>query len=91
MGIALASAGVLLVVGKGKINTLFGSSFGEPGDILILVSAVNWAIFSILSRRGLQKYKATQMMFFVMAIGWLLITILFFTVGNVQDLRHIEQ
>src|SRR4030042_3697101 len=76
-GIFLAAVGVLLVVSKGKLNTLFGNSFGEPGDILIMISAPNWALFSILSRRGLHNYKATQMMFYVMAIGWLFTTILF--------------
>ena len=88
-GIFLAAVGVLLVVSKGKLNTLFGNSFGEPGDILIMISAPNWALFSILSRRGLHNHKATQMMFFVMAIGWLFTTILFISSGNVSDIRNL--
>jgi drug/metabolite transporter (DMT)-like permease len=88
-GIILAAVGVLLVVSKGKLNTLFGNSFGEPGDILIMISAPNWALFSILSRRGLHKHKATQMMFYVMAIGWLFTTILFIASGNVSDIRNL--
>jgi drug/metabolite transporter (DMT)-like permease len=89
-GIFLATIGVLLVVSKGNISTLFNGHFGESGDILIMVSAVNWAVFSILSRRGLQKHQATQMMFFVMLIGWLFTSIFFFTSGNIQDIINIS-
>src|SRR4030066_754733 len=88
-GIILAAVGVLLVVSKGKLNTLFGNSFGEPGDILIMISAPNWALFSILSRRGLHNHKATQMMFYVMAMGWLFTTILFISSGSVSDIRNL--
>lgn len=88
-GILLAAIGVILVVSKGNILSLLTGHFGEAGDILILVSAPNWALFSILSRRGLQQHKATQMMFFVMAIGWLFTSILFFTTGNFEDIGHM--
>lgn len=88
-GIILAALGVLLVVSKGNFNALFGGHFGETGDILIMVSAPNWAVFSILSRRGLQKHQTTQMMFFVMAIGWLFTSILFFISGNVSDIGDL--
>lgn len=70
-GIALAGLGVLLVVTEGDLASLWLGSFGRPGDILILISAVNWAVFSILSRRELERYAPTSMMFVVMGFGWL--------------------
>ena len=88
-GIILAAAGVLLVVSKGNLPVLINGHFGEPGDILILISALNWAVFSILSTRGLQEQQATQMMFFVMLIGWLFTSVLFFTTGNIEDIGNI--
>jgi len=88
-GIILAALGVLLVVSKGNIRGIFSGHFGTLGDILILISAPNWAVFSILSSRGLKKYQATQMMFFVMAIGWLFTSILFFTGGGIPELNHL--
>jgi drug/metabolite transporter (DMT)-like permease len=88
-GIILAAAGVLLVVGKGDFTSLFNDHFGTPGDILILVSALNWAVFSILSSRGLQKYPASQMMFYVMTIGWLFTSLLFVSAGDIQDIQKI--
>lgn len=89
IGIILAAGGVLLVVSKGDVVSLFEGHFGEPGDILIMISAVNWAVFSILSRRGLQVHQATQMMFYVMVIGWLFTSALFFGTGTVADIGHL--
>lgn len=70
-GIGLAAMGVLLIVSKGNLVALVAGDFGTPGDFLILISAVNWAVFSILSRRGLERHPAARMMFYVMLFGWL--------------------
>ena len=71
VGIVLAAFGVLLVITRGNLGTLISGKFGSYGDFLILLSAPNWAVFTILSRRGLKKYPAALMMFYVMAFGWL--------------------
>jgi drug/metabolite transporter (DMT)-like permease len=78
-GIALATFGVLLVVSDGDPNTISFKQFGAPGDILVLISSVNWAVFSALSRRGLKTHPATRMMFYVMTFGWLFSSVLFFS------------
>jgi len=70
-GIFLAAFGVLLVVTRRDPGQPTLGKFGNGGDSLILISAPNWAVFSVLSRRGLQRYYATLMMFYVMAFGWL--------------------
>ncbi len=88
-GIILAAVGVCLVVSEGNLRNLFSGQFGTTGDILILISAVNWAVFSILSSSGLKRYPPTQMMFFVMLIGWLLTTVIFLVQGGMADIRHI--
>ena len=77
-GIGLAAVGVMLVVSKGNLPSLIGGSAISFGDILIMISALNWAVFSILSRKGLQAHSAALMMFYVMAAGWLLTSIQFF-------------
>jgi drug/metabolite transporter (DMT)-like permease len=88
-GILLAIIGVLLVVSNGNIKGLFNGNFGAPGDFLILISAINWAVFSILSRRGLEKHQATWMMFCVMVFGWLFSTLLFILNGDFQDVGNL--
>lgn len=88
-GIFLAAFGVLLVVAKGNLAAVTTGKFGEPGDFLVLLSAPNWAIFSTLSRSGLQKHPATRMMFFVMGFGWLFSSILFFASPGLKQIPHI--
>jgi len=51
---------------------------------------VNWAVFSALSRRGLQSFSATWMMFYVMAFGWLFTTGLFILGPGLMDVRSLS-
>lgn len=88
-GILLAALGVLLVVTDGDLRSISLGQFGQPGDVLVLVSSVNWAVFSVLSRRGLASHPAARMMFYVMALGWLFSSLLFFSgpgLGEIQQL-----
>jgi drug/metabolite transporter (DMT)-like permease len=81
IGIVLAGLGVLLIVSKGNIKALFTGAEGTFGDLLILISSVNWAVYTILSRRELARHPAARMMFFVMLLGWLLVNIWIFGFG----------
>ncbi len=74
-GIVLAAAGVLVVVSGGDLRSLTGGSAISRGEFLILLSAPNWALFSVLSRNVLQRHSATRMMFYVMSFGWLWTTL----------------
>ena len=89
-GIALSAIGVLLVVSKGSLSGLTTGKFGTIGDFLILLSAPNWAVFTILSRRGLQQHPATWMMFYAMGFGWLFSTILFFTGPGIGEIGRLS-
>lgn len=89
-GIALSALGVLLVVSKGDLSGLTTGKFGTFGDFLILLSAPNWAVFSILSRRGLQQYPATRMMFYVMSFGWLFSSMLLFTGPGIGEIGRMS-
>ncbi|MDR1581436.1 MAG: DMT family transporter [Synergistaceae bacterium] len=58
LGLLSAGAGVLLVIGLGtKGLEIFKA--GGTGDLLIAVSAVNWAVFHIMSRRLLRGCTPT--------------------------------
>lgn len=76
-GILIAALGVLLVVARGDPGAIAVGRLGAPGDALILISCVNWAVFSAISRRGLKHHPAAPMMFYVMLLGWILTTLLF--------------
>jgi len=88
-GMFLATFGVLLVVTKGDLAALTTGNFSTPGDFLVLISALNWAVFSTLSRSGLQKHPATRMMFFVMSFGWLFTSFLFFSSSGFGQISSI--
>jgi drug/metabolite transporter (DMT)-like permease len=90
LGMALAAVGVLLVVTNGRLNTIVQGKSGTVGDFLILISAPNWAIFSVLSRRGLKKHPATRMMFFVMSLGWLFTTLHFFAGRGFSEIGRLS-
>lgn len=90
LGIALAAFGVLLVVTDGNLSSLRFGEFGTPGDILILISAVNWAVFSVLSRRGLQAQPAMRMLFYVMGFGWLFSSLLFFVNAGLSEISDLS-
>jgi len=77
LGILIAAAGVLLVVARGDPRAIMVGRLGAPGDVLILISAVNWAVVSVISRHGLKRHPAALMMFYAMLLGWILTTILF--------------
>jgi drug/metabolite transporter (DMT)-like permease len=89
LGIVLAGVGVLIVVSKGDLGALTSGHFGTTGDLLILISAPNWAVFSVLSRRSLQKHPATRMMFYVMGFGLLFTSGLFFTGPGLHDIGNL--
>lgn len=89
-GIALSTAGVLLVVSKGDWSSLFSGRFGTPGDFLILISAPNWAIYTVLSRPALKKRPATWVMFYVMLFGWLFSSAQFIVQKGYQDMGHFS-
>ncbi len=88
-GTGLAALGVLVVVSNGDLRSIFGGQFGTPGDYLIMLSAPNWAIFSTLSRRGLQKHPAARMMLYVMGFGWLFSSIYFFAGGHFSQISNL--
>jgi len=88
-GIALAAFGVLLVVTHGHLATLAAGRFGAPGDILMVLSAPNWAVFSVLSRRALRSHPATRTMFYVMSFGWLATTVLFVGGPGTSEIGHL--
>lgn len=89
VGIFLATFGVLLVVTKGELSALTTGNFGTTGDFLVLISAMNWAVFSTLSRSGLRKHPATRMMFFVMSFGWLFTSIIFLSTSGIWQISSI--
>ncbi len=90
LGVGVALLGVIVVVSKGSLGNFFAGQFGVIGDFLIFISAINWAVFSILSRRGLKEHPSTRMTFWVMTLGWLITSVAFFTQGGPAQIPHLD-
>ena len=90
LGIAVAGFGVLMVATRGDLSSLASGRLGAPGDWLIVLSALNWAVFSILSRRGLRSYPSAGMLFWVMTAGWLLTTVIFLAGPGPGDVARLS-
>ncbi|MBL8100922.1 MAG: DMT family transporter [Anaerolineales bacterium] len=89
-GIVLAMVGVLVVVSKGDFASISIGNFGTAGDFLILISSVNWAVFSILSRHGLKTHPSTRLTFWVMTIGWLITSVAFVAGKNYTEITLLD-
>ncbi|MBE9524988.1 MAG: DMT family transporter [Chloroflexi bacterium] len=89
-GIVLASVGVILVVSEGEWGDLNLVNLSNSGNQLIMLSAPNWAIFSVLSRRGLMEHPAMRMMFFVMSFGWLFTAIPFIAGSGFSEIEQLS-
>jgi drug/metabolite transporter (DMT)-like permease len=79
----------MTVVFEGRWGILFAGTFGSPGDILILISAANWAVFSALSRRGLKEHPALWMLLYVMGLGWIFISVFLFAGPGVSEIGQL--
>jgi drug/metabolite transporter (DMT)-like permease len=90
LGIGLATLGVLLVVSKGNISSMFTGAIGTPGDLLVLISAPNWAVFSVLSRSALKKFPALFVLFYVMLFGWIFSSIHFLSIQGWTTIPQIS-
>jgi drug/metabolite transporter (DMT)-like permease len=90
LGIGLATLGVLLVVSKGNFSSVFTGAIGTPGDLLVLISAPNWAVFSVLSRSALKKFPALFVLFYVMLFGWVFSSIHFLFIQGWTTIPQIS-
>jgi len=90
LGSGLAAVGVLLVVSDGNLAGLVSGGAWRAGDFLILLSAPNWAVFSVLSRRGLREHPAAWMMLYVMLLGWLMTSSLLIAGPGLSEIGRIN-
>ena len=89
-GILLAGMGVLVVISRGDFSGLSGTGFGKPGDLLVSISAPNWALFSVLSQPVLKRSHPLKVTFFVLFFGWLLTSIPFIASAGWREFSYLS-
>ncbi len=65
MGVLLAFTGAIFVISKGSLSI----SPSMKGDMLILLSAICWAVYSIVGKKLLEKYDALSLTTYAFVIG----------------------
>lgn len=90
VGIAMGAAGVLLIVSRGDWASLARGSFGSFGDLLVSLSTITWALFSVYSRRALQRHAAAPMMLYVMTGGWLMALVPWVAGGRIPEVAQLS-
>jgi len=80
VGLALGFAGALLVVSRGRLDATTLALPSAKGDLLILLSTVNWAAVTIAGRSVMRSLKPRVATTFLMAVG--LACVLPFTLGT---------
>ena len=76
-GLLLGFAGALLVITRGRLTGGVLALPATRGDLLILVSTVNWAVYSVVGRHTLARLGSARATAFAMLAGWLLIVPIF--------------
>ncbi len=88
-GLVLALFGALLVISRGQLGHGLAGIPATPGDFLMLLSAPNWAIFTVLSKRLMGRFSPALMLTYVMAFGWLAILPLFLGANRLSDFARL--
>ena len=89
-GIILAFAGVTLVISRGKIFSLFASET-LFGDLLILLNASVWAIYTLYGKRILQKYSPLTAVAYIYILGTLMLLPAIVIPSNINPVTAIDQ
>ena len=88
-GIAVATLGVVLLIGNGDFSSL--ANFANIGDWLVLLSAHTWAVYSILSRRLIPErapLATTFLAFLPLAAVSVLWSFIFAETSNASGTSH---
>ena len=67
-GVALAFIGITLIILGGK-NELSFASDSFKGDLITLLAAIAWGVYTILSKKYLKFYSSTQYSAFMSIVG----------------------
>ena len=89
-GLGVGFAGALRVVTRGRLDGALLDLPSTRGDLLILVSTVNWAIYTVLGRATLRALGALRATFGSMLVGWAMLTALSIATVDMPPLASIS-
>jgi drug/metabolite transporter (DMT)-like permease len=90
VGVLVASFGAVLVSSGGDLGSLMRGRIDLPGNLLVLLSAVVWALFSILNRYFVRDRPPTLIAAGMMAFGTLFILPVFLAHSGWKELSSVS-
>lgn len=93
MGLAIALFGAFLVISRGQLGGGLFNIPATPGDFLVLLGSPNWALFTVLSKRlmdrGTWAMSPAMTLTCVMTFGWLALVPLFIASDSWAAIPHM--
>lgn len=89
LGLAAGFAGAALVVTRGQVGRGLLALPSTRGDLLVLVSTVNWAVYTVLSRPVVRRVGPLPATAGAMLLGALMLLPPFLATGGPGDLGHL--
>ncbi len=83
-------AGGLLVITGGRFEAGFIGLPSTRGDLLVLASTVNWAVYTVLGRRPLARHGSLATTTYAMLLGWLMLLPVFALESGVAAYRDLS-
>ena len=82
--------GALLVITRGHLSGGTLQLPGTRGDFLILLSTINWAVYSVLGRATLKRLGSNRATAGAMLFGWLMLTPLFLFQSGWREFANLS-
>jgi drug/metabolite transporter (DMT)-like permease len=87
-GIAVATAGIVLLVSRGSVSDL--QWMRSTGDWLVLASAHTWAIYTVVTRDLVRRRPPLAATFAVLSVAALLTAVLFAALGDPDSIGRLS-
>ncbi|HEU4680189.1 MAG TPA: DMT family transporter [Gemmatimonadales bacterium] len=89
-GLFLGTVGAVLVITRGELSSRVLALPATRGDLLILASTVNWAIYTILGRETLKRLGSSRATAAAMFVGWAMLIPFFVNTAGWQEYRYLS-
>ena len=90
LGLAVGFLGAVLLITKGDLSTQLLSLPSTRGDLLILLSTINWAVYTVLGHGTLRVLGAVRATAGAMILGWVMLAPLFFWNEGWRELGQVS-
>jgi drug/metabolite transporter (DMT)-like permease len=90
LGLVLGTVGTLVLITRGELSSGVLALPATKGDLLILASTVNWAIYTILGRDTLKRLGSARATAGAMFFGWAMLIPFFVHSAGWEEYRGLS-